>query len=109
MLSLTRQERQVVLFLSTIALMGLGINFLRKKYSQAEIITYFYQDIGKVDLNRADKAALVAVSGIGEKLAQRILDYRLQNGGFVSLEDLKKIKGMNDYRYEKLKDYLYIK
>ena len=84
----------------------MGINFFLKKYAPARVITYFYQDIGKVDINHADKEVLMSISGIGEKLAQRILEYRKQNGDFTSVEDLKKIKGINDYRYEKIKDSL---
>lgn len=109
MFNLTRQERQVILFLATVALVGIGINFLAKRYSPVKTIACFEQNFGKVDLNKADEKTLVGITGIGEKLAQRILEYRNQHGNFTSIEELKKIKGITNYRYEKLKDSLCIK
>lgn len=109
MLNLTRQERGVVLFLSALMLIGTGINFLAKRYSQSKFVAYLQQDIGKFDLNQADREMLIDIPGIGEKLAQRILDYRQGAGGFKELDELKEIKGITNYRYNKLKGYLYIK
>lgn len=109
MFSLTKQERQVILFLAGMALLGAGVNFLVKQYSPVKSIAYLAQDIGKADLNKADKETLVNIPGIGEKLAERIIAYRREQGGFKDLEELKKIKGMNNYRREKIKDYLYVK
>ena len=37
-------------------------------------------------------------------MAQRIIDYREQNGGFQNIEDLKKIKGIGEAKFNKLKD-----
>jgi competence protein ComEA len=91
------------------ALLGITISSLAKAYSPIKIVAGFSQDIGKIDLNKADKETLMSVSGIGEKLAQRILAYRLQQGQFNSLEELKNIKGINNYRYEKIKDYLIVR
>ncbi len=103
MFSLTRQERQVILFLICVALAGMGVNFLAKRYTPIKSIICFEKDIGKIDLNKADFQVLVDLPGIGEKLAQRIIAYRKQKGGFKNIEELKNIKGMNSYRYEKLK------
>ncbi len=104
MLNLTRQECRVILFLSAIVLLGTGINFLTRHYSQIRIIGYISQDIGKINLNQADKQALLGVPGIGEKLAQRIVDYRRQNGGFRDILKLKNIKGIGKSKYEAIKD-----
>jgi competence ComEA-like helix-hairpin-helix protein len=109
MLNLTRDERQVILFLITIALLGAGINFLIKRYSSLKTVISLEQNIGKIDLNKADKEILMSIVGIGEKLAQRILEYRRENGDFSELEELKKIKGISAYRFDKLKDSIYVK
>ena len=61
---------------------------------------------GKVNINTADEKGLDSLPGIGAAYAQRIIDYRNQNGGFKSLEDLKKIKGIGDKTFEKLKDQI---
>jgi competence ComEA-like helix-hairpin-helix protein len=109
MFNLTSQERRVLLFLMSATLVGMGINFLAKKYSCVKMLVNLYQDIGKVNLNTADKDLLISIPGIGEKLAKRILEYREKQTIFNTLEELKNIKGINDYRYEKIKDYLTIK
>lgn len=108
MLSLTKEERKVILFLIIISLMGIGVNFLGKKYSSVKALACPGGNIFKVDLNKADKEALMGVPGIGEKLAQRIMEYQKQNGNFANLEDLKKIKGITDYRYNKLKELFFV-
>ncbi|MBL7196768.1 MAG: helix-hairpin-helix domain-containing protein [Candidatus Omnitrophica bacterium] len=108
LISLTRQERQVILFLIVIALLGLGINFLTKHFSQIRVIGYISQDIGKINLNQADKEALIDISGIGTKLAQRIIDYRQQKGWFRNITELKKIKGISESKYEAIKDYFIV-
>ena len=48
---------------------------------------------GLVNLNFADASQLDAIPGIGPTLAQRIVDYRMANGGFTSLGDLGKVTG----------------
>jgi len=109
MFSLTRQERQVLLFLITVTLVGMGINFLGKRYSSFKAIACPNQDFGKIDLNTADKDLLISIPGIGEKLAKRIITYREKQASFSNVEELKSIKGISDYRYEKIKDYFIVK
>ncbi len=109
MLGLTRQERQVILFLISVALIGMGLNFFLKKYTPVKNTLYLNQDTGKIDLNSAGKELLLSVSGIGERIACRIMEYRDREGGFKELAELKNIKGINDYNYEKIKDSLIVK
>lgn len=63
---------------------------------------------GKVNINTATTAELQTVNGIGPATAEKILLYRASNGSFRSLEDLKKVDGIGDKTYEKLKDQLTI-
>lgn len=55
-----------------------------------------------VDINTANAAALDALPGIGPVLAQRIVDYRTQNGAFKTTEELKNVKGIGDKIFAKL-------
>jgi competence ComEA-like helix-hairpin-helix protein len=109
MLALTSQERRVILFLVFVALIGIGIDFLIKIYFPGKTIASFSQDLGKININTADKDLLMSVPGVGEKLALRIIEYRKQKGGFRSLEDLQDIKGITKNRHERIKGSFYVK
>ncbi len=63
---------------------------------------------GKVDLNRADKEALMRLPGVGERKAEQILAYRKAHGKFKSAEEIKNIPGIKEKAFEKLKDSITI-
>ena len=48
-----------------------------------------------IDLNEATVEELMTVKGIGRSAAQQIVDYREQNGGFISVEELSNISGIS--------------
>jgi competence protein ComEA len=60
----------------------------------------------KIDINRAEPWLLEALPGIGEVLAQRIVDYRSENGFFRRIEDLLKVSGIGEATFEKIEDYI---
>lgn len=55
-----------------------------------------------VDINSADSLALLDIYGIGEKTANRIIEYRKRLGGFYSVEQLAEVKGVTESNYEKI-------
>lgn len=59
---------------------------------------------GPVSLSNATAEDLDAIEGVGPVTAQKIIDYRTQQGGFSSVEDLKKISGIGDKRFQSIKD-----
>ena len=66
------------------------------------------QNMGKININRSDKDGLILIPGIGPTLAQRIIDYRIQNGDFSDIEELRNIKGVTESRYEKMKGLVFV-
>ncbi|MGH9371293.1 MAG: ComEA family DNA-binding protein [Vicinamibacterales bacterium] len=56
-----------------------------------------------VNLNTATAAQIATLPGIGEKAAQRIIEYRDKNGGFKKTEELMNVKGIGEKSYLKLK------
>lgn len=108
MFNLTLQERKVILFLISVALVGVGINFAVKV--NAPVAGAFKMDnhLAKINLNQATPQDLLNLPGISPKLANKILAYRNNRGMFKGIEELKEIKGIGDYRYEKLKDLFFV-
>lgn len=51
---------------------------------------------GRIDLNAADQAALETLPRIGPALAQRILEWREENGRFRAVEDLLAVPGIGE-------------
>ncbi len=64
-----------------------------------------YSD-GKININTADSEELQELSGVGPATAQKIIDYRKENGRFSSIEDIKNVSGIGDKSFEKIKDMI---
>jgi competence protein ComEA len=62
--------------------------------------------IGKININTATLEELDGLPGIGPTIAQRIIDYRNQNGAFKQNEDLKKVRGIGDSVFGQIKDLI---
>jgi len=58
----------------------------------------------KVNINSASALELEALPGIGEVIAQEILDYRTANGPFVSVDDLLDVSGIGEVTLENIRD-----
>ena len=57
---------------------------------------------GLLNLNTASAADLDSLPGIGQSIAERIIEYRTTNGPFQSVEDLQKVKGIGPALFAKL-------
>lgn len=60
----------------------------------------------KININSAYSGDLQMLPGIGEVMAERIIDYREQKGPFKKTEEIKKVKGIGDKKYAQIMDYI---
>lgn len=60
------------------------------------------------DINLATKEMLCAVSGIGDVIAQSIIDFRDSRGGLVSMDELLEVSGIGNAKLSLLKQYFYV-
>lgn len=63
---------------------------------------------GKIDINTCSKEELLALPGIGEVLADRIIDYR-EKSKFKSIEDIMNVSGIGKGRFEDIKDLIIVR
>ena len=59
-----------------------------------------------IDINSASKTELMTLPGIGDTLAQRILDYKTENGPFPSPEELLSVPGIGSSKLEAILDLI---
>ncbi len=68
-----------------------------------------YLTANPVDLNKATQAELEVLPGVGPKMAERILAYRVENGGFKSVDQLDEVKGIGEKRMATLKSLVKVR
>ncbi|WP_100407450.1 helix-hairpin-helix domain-containing protein [Bacillus solitudinis] len=61
-----------------------------------------------ININTADYETLQIITGVGDVIAQRIIDYRNVHGAFKSIEEIKKVSGIGDATYQKMSDEITI-
>ncbi len=84
----TRSRRILATFVLVAFLMGAGIG------------SVMAQDQVKININKATLDELCALKRIGPSYAQRIVDYREQNGPFEKPADIMKVRGIGPKTYE---------
>lgn len=63
------------------------------------------QAAGLVNINTADAAELMKLKGVGEKTAEKIIEYRAQTP-FEKPEDIMNVKGIGEKKFEDIKDHI---
>lgn len=75
--------------------------------SEAEEFVKVLPALGeKININTESKAELVKLPGIGDKFAGRIIKYREENGDFEVIEDILKVPGIGEKKFEAMKNYI---
>lgn len=117
MFNLDRLERGLLIFLMGTLLVGAGIIAYKKSHPAGNLRiessgpppeTYSVgntpKNDRKININKASPEELTGLKGVGPVLAGRIAEYRLKQGLFVFKEDLKKVPGIGEKLFSKIKD-----
>ncbi len=59
---------------------------------------------GLVNINTASVDSLMTLTGIGKSTAQKIIKYRNENGYFDTIEDIMKVSGIGQSKFEAIQD-----
>ena len=70
------------------------------------VLPTFAAEARRVNVNTADASQLALLPRVGPSLAQKILDFRKENGPFKSPEDLMLVQGIGEKTYQLLKPYV---
>ena len=109
MLALTGEEKQAIMFVTLLAVCGMGMGFLVKRFAPVRAIACVNENLGRININTADKETLKLLPGVGEKLAQRIIERRKEQGVFTDCGQLREIKGLRNATMEKIKDQIFVR
>lgn len=66
------------------------------------------QNADLININTASSSELQSLTGIGEVKAGAIIEYREQNGGFSSVDELINVKGIGEKTLEKIRDRIIV-
>ena len=109
----TKTEK-AILFLTAVFLLLTAGMYLHSKPSAGSDYTVTAQydrtaDAERIHINTASAEELETLDGIGPALAQKIIDYRLFNGPFSSVDELTKVSGIGENTLAKFRDRVTVK
>ena len=113
MFDLTVQEKKVIIALGAFAVLGLAVLAYRTYFARPKLQIIHAADYKKiiesrsaVNINTADISRIETLPGIGPKLAKKIVEYRTGPGPFLLKEDLMKVKGIGQDKFDGIKDLI---
>ena len=115
MLDLTKQEKVILIFLSLTFVTGLGISAYKKSAQATQLVVQpykiealeeadqFIEEERFININSSNLENLRRLPGVGEKLAERIVQYRSVHSAFTFKEELMQVKGIGEKKFEEIK------
>lgn len=61
-----------------------------------------------IDINEADAETLSRLDGVGNVLAERIVRYRDENGGFDNIEQIMEVEGIGQAKFDLIKERIFV-
>jgi competence protein ComEA len=106
-----KMRKAFMVFVAALFLVGLfSADLLAQAQQQAPKAEQKAQpaqkEANKVNINKASKAELAKLPGIGDKIAEEIIKYREKNGPFKTIQDIKKVSGVGDKKFEAIKNMI---
>ena len=108
MFNLTPQDKQAILFMLVVALLGLGVHCAAQRNAKIEKFVRVSNEIVKIDINKAAFEDLVIAGAVSKRLAREIIDRRISLGPYKDMEEMGQVKGLGAKRLEKLKEYFFV-
>ncbi len=107
-------KSQIIIFILGLVFIvsAFAVSFLPNSYENLKINSVETLPQGvhiPININTADKATLCLLDDIGEKTAQSIIDYREENGGFDTKEEIMQVSGIGEKTFGKIRNYIDIK
>ena len=105
------KKSKIFLYIIIFALLvvgGFAVEHFEKDAFVMETVATDTKEVtdGKININSADTEQLVKLKGIGEKMSERIIKYRQENGPFMSIEEIMKVSGISEKKFEDIKEYI---
>ena len=97
---LSNSERRVLFFIIAILIGGSIAGFFRPTPAEKSEKKLNLP----INVNSASVEDLTILPGIGEVTAKKILEYRIQNKGFKTKNEIIEVNGIGEFKFEKMKD-----
>ncbi len=108
MFPLTPQERNAVIFLAVLWLVGMGIG-VYVRFDPSFRIDGLCEIEAKIILNTASYEVLVESRVFTPAAARKFLAYRLEHGPVADISELEEIKGMSRRRLERVREFAFVR
>jgi competence protein ComEA len=104
-MKITSEEKIILISIIVAAAAGILINIFFSYNNRLQVKDYASTPL-LVNINTADAGELDKLPGIGKIIAERIVSVRDSQGTYVSVDDLKKVKGITPKKLDKLRKYV---